>query len=134
MRFKCSGEKFLAETALRPAFGAEPPLLGDDIALFVEFAENGMEEALRLEERPQLEAIRRQRIEVDSLVGIREGVDADAARLIEDSREFLRDDVLVRGFDRVFPRFFELRDFRSEEHTSELQSRGHLVCRLLLEK
>src|SRR5690625_5734626 len=26
------------------------------------------------------------------------------------------------------------RGFRSEEHTSELQSRGHLVCRLLLEK
>src|SRR5690625_6644241 len=30
----------------------------------------------------------------------------------------------------------ELKDLsdRSEEHTSELQSRGHLVCRLLLEK
>src|SRR5437870_6865945 len=27
-----------------------------------------------------------------------------------------------------------LKDKRSEEHTSELQSRGHLVCRLLLEK
>src|SRR5437870_9758910 len=27
-----------------------------------------------------------------------------------------------------------LRTVRSEEHTSELQSRGHLVCRLLLEK
>src|SRR5439155_298942 len=27
-----------------------------------------------------------------------------------------------------------LREPRSEEHTSELQSRGHLVCRLLLEK
>src|SRR5207253_6324651 len=27
-----------------------------------------------------------------------------------------------------------LTDARSEEHTSELQSRGHLVCRLLLEK
>src|SRR5439155_26117355 len=26
------------------------------------------------------------------------------------------------------------RKLRSEEHTSELQSRGHLVCRLLLEK
>src|SRR5437660_5181185 len=26
------------------------------------------------------------------------------------------------------------RRLRSEEHTSELQSRGHLVCRLLLEK
>src|SRR5690625_6094019 len=25
-------------------------------------------------------------------------------------------------------------ELRSEEHTSELQSRGHLVCRLLLEK
>src|SRR5690625_2137127 len=30
---------------------------------------------------------------------------------------------------------FELENLnRSEEHTSELQSRGHLVCRLLLEK
>src|SRR5207253_11059122 len=29
---------------------------------------------------------------------------------------------------------FYSRYFRSEEHTSELQSRGHLVCRLLLEK
>src|SRR5690625_6100629 len=28
----------------------------------------------------------------------------------------------------------DLRKVRSEEHTSELQSRGHLVCRLLLEK
>src|SRR2546422_5489426 len=29
---------------------------------------------------------------------------------------------------------FVLKDVRSEEHTSELQSRLHLVCRLLLEK
>src|SRR5690625_6202289 len=28
---------------------------------------------------------------------------------------------------------FKFRNPRSEEHTSELQSRGHLVCRLLLE-
>src|SRR5690625_940946 len=28
----------------------------------------------------------------------------------------------------------KISDERSEEHTSELQSRGHLVCRLLLEK
>src|SRR5207253_10935860 len=27
-----------------------------------------------------------------------------------------------------------IQKMRSEEHTSELQSRGHLVCRLLLEK
>src|SRR5437660_3841779 len=29
---------------------------------------------------------------------------------------------------------FGFQHLRSEEHTSELQSRGHLVCRLLLEK
>src|SRR5690625_5979446 len=33
---------------------------------------------------------------------------------------------VVFSFERVLD--------RSEEHTSELQSRGHLVCRLLLEK
>src|SRR3989442_11656718 len=31
-------------------------------------------------------------------------------------------------------RFLRFRALRSEEHTSELQSRPHLVCRLLLEK
>src|SRR5690625_6341750 len=31
-------------------------------------------------------------------------------------------------------KLFSLKILRSEEHTSELQSRGHLVCRLLLEK
>src|SRR5439155_27026646 len=31
-------------------------------------------------------------------------------------------------------RVYTGRQARSEEHTSELQSRGHLVCRLLLEK
>src|SRR2546428_9422827 len=30
--------------------------------------------------------------------------------------------------------FYPLNSFRSEEHTSELQSRSDLVCRLLLEK
>src|SRR5690625_5956891 len=39
------------------------------------------------------------------------------------------------GTNRVGTRRFLLNSlFRSEEHTSELQSRGHLVCRLLLEK
>src|SRR5439155_4019584 len=33
-----------------------------------------------------------------------------------------------------FVTLFRMRWIRSEEHTSELQSRGHLVCRLLLEK
>src|SRR5690554_7266438 len=33
-----------------------------------------------------------------------------------------------------FKQFFPENAVRSEEHTSELQSRPHLVCRLLLEK
>src|SRR5437870_10409922 len=37
------------------------------------------------------------------------------------------------GFDHTLERSRGQR-LRSEEHTSELQSRGHLVCRLLLEK
>src|SRR3712207_5679917 len=36
-------------------------------------------------------------------------------------------------YESIKPVAFKL-DFRSEEHTSELQSRQYLVCRLLLEK
>src|SRR5690625_380525 len=43
-------------------------------------------------------------------------------------------DVDRQGSENSVPEVV-LQDFsRSEEHTSELQSRGHLVCRLLLEK
>src|SRR5207253_10360118 len=38
----------------------------------------------------------------------------------------------VRESNHAALGFYE--HLRSEEHTSELQSRGHLVCRLLLEK
>src|SRR3712207_7411489 len=44
---------------------------------------------------------------------------------------------LTRSYLKVFeelPNAFERDDPRSEEHTSELQSRQYLVCRLLLEK
>src|SRR5690625_5530428 len=44
-------------------------------------------------------------------------------------------DNYVRLFgENRFARALLKRFSRSEEHTSELQSRGHLVCRLLLEK
>src|SRR2546422_2801190 len=42
------------------------------------------------------------------------------------------DTAAVVSFDNT--PYFVFRDMRSEEHTSELQSRLHLVCRLLLEK
>src|SRR5690625_5633880 len=35
---------------------------------------------------------------------------------------------------KIFASGHPVASFRSEEHTSELQSRGHLVCRLLLEQ
>src|SRR5690625_5465501 len=37
-------------------------------------------------------------------------------------------------YDKIDDLTFGISSGRSEEHTSELQSRGHLVCRLLLEK
>src|SRR5437870_8055230 len=39
-----------------------------------------------------------------------------------------------RAVGRRAAHLIDVRVGRSEEHTSELQSRGHLVCRLLLEK
>src|SRR5690625_6748371 len=41
---------------------------------------------------------------------------------------------LAKSMGSIFRGSFPARERRSEEHTSELQSRGHLVCRLLLEK
>src|SRR5690554_7185706 len=57
-----------------------------------------------------------------------------------DSAQALRGALLQVARDAVHPLppgeyyVFEIVGLRSEEHTSELQSRPHLVCRLLLEK
>src|SRR2546430_5498484 len=48
-----------------------------------------------------------------------------------------RSDVVASKFGISIPEIFSKygeQDFRSEEHTSELQSQSNLVCRLLLEK
>src|SRR5207253_5395942 len=52
-------------------------------------------------------------------------------RFLEHEREAAQR-ILTASDGIVEPRVVAL--IRSEEHTSELQSRGHLVCRLLLEK
>src|SRR5690625_658710 len=50
-------------------------------------------------------------------------------------RELTRlSDVVTYEFENVDLKAADYIENRSEEHTSELQSRGHLVCRLLLEK
>src|SRR2546429_5337584 len=62
-----------------------------------------------------------------------------AERLVGSIRRECLDHVIVfheAGLRRILKDYFEYyeRCRRSEEHTSELQSRLHLVCRLLLEK
>src|SRR2546428_8740677 len=59
------------------------------------------------------------------------------ARALEPRRELLvqMDEQIAQFYHRDRRRFFAALGFeRSEEHTSELQSRSDIVCRLLLEK
>src|SRR5688572_32758381 len=49
-----------------------------------------------------------------------------------DELEGLEAKALASGASKCY--VFDLREERSEEHTSELQSQSNLVCRLLLEK
>src|SRR3712207_7132446 len=66
-------------------------------------------------------------------VRVRES-DLDRIRVTRDGLEGGRERVAI-GLARHHVRNQELASFvRSEEHTSELQSRQYLVCRLLLEK
>src|SRR5690625_5941263 len=64
-------------------------------------------------------AQRTEKLEADLAELEAEGAKADARRKVRDSAE---------------REMAQIRKRRSEEHTSELQSRGHIVCRLLLEK
>src|SRR2546422_8244543 len=48
--------------------------------------------------------------------------------------EKVREDFPILKVREVLSDLLDIETHRSEEHTSELQSRLHLVCRLLLEK
>src|SRR5690606_41374087 len=78
---------------------------------------------------------------VDGLVGIREqgGEQVIFQQQIESAftlpaEEQLEHFIEQAGRRNVIQQLRQLGDGRSEEHTSELQSRENLVCRLLLEK
>src|SRR5690625_5600430 len=49
-------------------------------------------------------------------------------------QKHLLDEQSIPLISECYQSFLKSNHLRSEEHTSELQSRGHLVCRLLLEK
>src|SRR5439155_2614902 len=87
------------------------------------------------ERRRQLVGPERERPRLDLVgaephgIGARhERLVALAGRHVSDLGHELEDPRHLLGEDR------KRRLVRSEEHTSELQSRGHLVCRLLVEK
>src|SRR5690625_6981528 len=71
-----------------------------------------------------------------SVKGIFHGFPQMVNREMTETIADLRDDYVECVTDRGLPNRLTSRftGKRSEEHTSELQSRGHLVCRLLLEK
>src|SRR5690625_6639875 len=56
--------------------------------------------------------------------------EAERAQTVEEYLDRVGE--LVSGSVKKVTRDSIIVDLRSEEHTSELQSRGHLVCRLLL--
>src|SRR2546422_4792786 len=60
----------------------------------------------------------------------------DAANLLDTggARVVALADLFQDQLDAAHAHFDQIQQARSEEHTSELQSRLHLVCRLLLEK
>src|SRR5690625_6074895 len=68
-----------------------------------------------------------------------EGIDVEVVEMGDyiQPNEALANEEIDATFSQHVPfmeQFNENTGERSEEHTSELQSRGHLVCRLLLEK
>src|SRR3712207_8034509 len=75
--------------------------------------------------RSQLGLALRRDLADEHVAGHDLGADADDAALVEVGQDLLGDVRDVPG---------DLLGARSEEHTSELQSRQYLVCRLLLEK
>src|SRR3712207_8727472 len=74
--------------------------------------------------------IRAKTLNQDMLVAV-----ADAIAGIVDDTHLSEDYIIPKVNDpRILPTVTKALRDRSEEHTSELQSRQYLVCRLLLEK
>src|SRR5690625_5766543 len=96
-------------------------------------ATDGMEDDIKTAISPPLNQLQ------EGLTSLRDGQVALNEGVIElaDGTEELKagSDKLLTGQSLYVDNLEQFNGkFRSEEHTSELQSRGHLVCRLLLDK
>src|SRR5438309_7448843 len=72
--------------------------------------------------------------DLGAVVGRRDLVGVPVLELLEELLEHLDDRALVVDDQDPLGHARSITRGRSEEHTSELQSQFHLVCRLLLEK
>src|SRR3712207_8044865 len=68
------------------------------------------------------------------VVADRQQLEVVASHRMSGESNFVVHEDGTRGPERAPAEFISHRTGRSEEHTSELQSRQYLVCRLLLEK
>src|SRR5439155_21455582 len=70
------------------------------------------------------------------IAGVRLGNDCrdEALKIVLDTHSIAKRRERSRSIPAEVRDRVSIENDRSEEHTSELQSRGHLVCRLLLEK
>src|SRR5690625_1092753 len=75
---------------------------------------------------------------VEARIVLSDNIDKNSIQISEDLLEKnkvpITNDyhIMIKSKEIIIGPFIGI--YRSEEHTSELQSRGHLVCRLLLEK
>src|SRR5690625_6920928 len=67
-------------------------------------------------------------------ITIQSSRNVESGEVLLDKSVYIQDNIPIEKTVNKVRNHYEQFKARSEEHTSELQSRGHLVCRLLLEK
>ncbi len=109
VRHERGAEKLLNQPPSRTAVGAHAALFHHHVALFVELAHHRMHHPVRLQRRPKLDLVRRQRVHVGGFVIAGERVHAHAAVAFHDLAELVFHHVFVGRRDGVLPGFFQLR-------------------------
>src|SRR5690625_6505988 len=111
----------------------------DPVKLVITNYPEGKEEWLDSENNPEDESAGYRKIPFSREVYIersdfKEQANRRFFRLTLGKEVRLKSAYIIKGESVVKDEDGNILEIRSEEHTSELQSRGHLVCRLLLEK